>query len=282
VIKQLIGNFLKFIANDIEVPPVYYDGRYTNGLLWHEYLLEETTLARQSENYAHAWATASDVCTRKSEERPAVPDLLSQLAVWEEKNPAISCRRNLYSIWIGGNDYVKKDLPFMSADKLEGMIQQAVQPIVQTMIRILAKDPCATFLLPTILPGEVLPVCPPIRRLKDKIGSIVDKHDWILDESLRSLAMVYNLPAERFIRVDVKSFMRQLVADPESFGFGSDLEPCIRTIETKNHQPTANSCADPERRIFIDEIHISTRVHRIIASMISQAVLNCCLDCDEC
>jgi len=90
--------------------PPYFDGRYSNGLLWHEYLAQKlgVPVAKHSLGGGsnEAWAGAESGILLAP---LGVPNVLTQVAARLLIKPSVDPSQ-LVAIWTGGNDYLFGDL----------------------------------------------------------------------------------------------------------------------------------------------------------------------------
>jgi outer membrane lipase/esterase len=67
----------------------------------------------------------------------------------------------------------------------------------------------------------------------------------------------------RIVEFDTFGFLRNLVADPDRFGFADVSTPCFSGFVLPD--PDATVCADPEAFVFHDLVHPTHKVHRLLA-----------------
>ena len=81
--------------------PTYYQGRYSNGRVWVEYLGDRLSLSStQVNNFACGGATTS------SDRNSLVPGLLTQVKSFTQTH-AKADSKALYVLWVGANDYLQ-------------------------------------------------------------------------------------------------------------------------------------------------------------------------------
>jgi phospholipase/lecithinase/hemolysin len=81
--------------------PPYFQGRYSNGRVWVEYLADRLHLsASQSTNFACGGATSG------SERNSLVPGLLTQVQTFTQSRSEVQPDA-LYVLWAGANDYLQ-------------------------------------------------------------------------------------------------------------------------------------------------------------------------------
>lgn len=81
--------------------PIYFQGRYSNGRVWVEYLAERLHLSsKQTNNFAYGGATTG------SDRNSLVPSLLTQVQMFTKTHQQPSPNA-LYVLWAGANDYLQ-------------------------------------------------------------------------------------------------------------------------------------------------------------------------------
>ncbi len=81
--------------------PAYFQGRYSNGRVWVEYLAERLKIkSSHVNNFACGGATSG------SESNTFVPGLLTQVQSFTQKHPRTIPNNALYVLWAGANDYL--------------------------------------------------------------------------------------------------------------------------------------------------------------------------------
>ena len=129
-----------FLAAGAGAPPVYFNGRFSNGPVWHEYLTGDTLAlspfltgiigdASNGINFAHGGARTYGFAS--SPGGPILPGSIEQAQFYAAgvANGSIAAptSSDIFSIWIGGNNF----LSALSGAPLD--INQGVADIQQTL-----------------------------------------------------------------------------------------------------------------------------------------------------
>lgn len=216
-------------------PSPYFQGRYSNGQVWVEYLAKQLNLpAAQTSNFAYGGATTSN------QANPVVPSLLTQIDSFTRTNPE-SSPTALYVVWAGANDY------------LQGIPTPAtpVENITQAMTA-LSKVGARRFLvanLPDL--GRI-----PATRLSsnaEALSTLTNNHNQALRRSLKVLNQ--QEPDLQIILLDVNALYREAIANPAIFGFETVTSACLSG---------SRACNNPDQFLFWDNIHPTTAAHRVI------------------
>ncbi|ACC84698.1 lipolytic enzyme, G-D-S-L family [Nostoc punctiforme PCC 73102] len=216
--------------------PTYFQGRYSNGRVWIEYLAESLHLSpKQTHNFAYGGATTANVGNSY------VPSLLNQVQSFtqthQQTNPDA-----LYVLWAGANDY------------LQGVSSASI-PVknVTTAINSLT-DVGAKKILVGNLPD--LGQLPATRNSTNSVSlsALTQAHNQGLRRSLKVLGQQHS--DLEIVQLDANALYRHAIAKPAAFNFTNVISPCLSGDRT---------CSNPDQFLFWDGIHPTAAAHRIIA-----------------
>ena len=216
--------------------PTYFQGRYSNGWVWVEYLADRLHLSsRQTNNFASGGATTG------SDRNSLVPGLLAQVQLFtkthQQPNP-----NALYVLWAGANDY------------LQG-VSNATVPVenVARAITSLA-DMGAKNILVANLPD--LGQLPATRSSNNSVSlsGLTQAHNQRLRRSLKLLSQQY--PNLQIVTMDANKLYFEASANPAAFCFTNVISACLSGTR---------ACGNPDQYLFWDSIHPTTAAHRILA-----------------
>ncbi|MEH1840638.1 MAG: SGNH/GDSL hydrolase family protein [Nostoc sp.] len=215
--------------------PTYFQGRYSNGRVWIEYLAESLHLSsKQTHNFAYGGATTGSVSNSY------VPSLLNQVQTFTQthRHPNPDA---LYVLWAGANDY------------LQG-VNNATIPVknVTTAINSLI-DVGAKKILVANLPD--LGQLPATRNSTNSVNlsTLTQAHNQGLRRSLKILNQQHS--DLEIVQLDINALYRDAIANPAAFNFTNVSSPCLSGDRT---------CSNPDLFLFWDGIHPTTAAHRII------------------
>ena len=217
--------------------PPYFQGRYSNGRLWVEYLGDFLNLSStQTKNFAHAGAITG------SSSNSLVPGLLAQVELLTRTQPQVNSSA-LYVLWAGANDYLQgannATIPVENVTKAIALLASAGAK------RILVGN------LPNL--GE-LPATRNSANAKS-LSALTQQHNQSLRRSLKLLNQQYS--DIQLITLDAHKLYREAITNPSQFGFTNVTSSCI----------SGGSLAEnPQKFLFWDGIHPTTATHQILAS----------------
>lgn len=215
--------------------PPYFQGRYSNGRVWVEYLAEQLS-ANRAHNFAYGGATTGGSSTN------LVPGLLSQVQSFTQSHAKVSSE-DLYILWAGANDYLQgitnPALPVANMTKA-----------VESLVRI-----GATKILIANLPD--LGQLPATRNNPNSsyLSSLTQAHNSGLRRSLKVLKQ--QSPELQLMTMDANALYQDAIATPTKFGFTQVTRACLSG---------SSSCGNPDQFLFWDSIHPTTAAHRILAN----------------
>lgn len=215
--------------------PTYFQGRYSNGRVWIEYLAESLHLSsKQTHNFAYGGATTGNVGNSY------VPSLLNQVQTFTQTHQHTNSDA-LYVLWAGANDY------------LQG-VSSATIPVknVTTAISSLT-DVGAKKILVANLPD--LGQLPATRNSTNSVNlsALTQAHNQGLRRSLKVLSQQHS--DLEIVQLDANALYRDAIANPAAFNFTNVSSPCLSGSST---------CGKPDQFLFWDGIHPTAAAHRII------------------
>jgi phospholipase/lecithinase/hemolysin len=227
--------------------PPNYQGRYSNGPVWIEYL---TKWIGVDSNHVHNFAHGGAQTGHGNASIPGAPGLLDQVATFLGSPPRFSPDEEpLFVLWIGPND-------FATATNLVTTVGDAMTNIEQAVTG-LAVSGARRFL---VLNSPDLAKTPRVR----------DTGDPALAERARIASIAFNsnlawklANLEQSLGIDVLyqdffTHFEAIAADPQAFGFTSATQRCLLS----NQSPP---CANPDQHVFWDDLHPTAAGHREIA-----------------
>jgi thermolabile hemolysin len=223
--------------------PTYYQGRYSNGRVWVEYLGDRLSLSStQINNFACGGATTS------SDRNSLVPGLLTQVKSFTQTH-AKADSKALYVLWAGANDYLQ------GVSSSTGPVENITQAIA-SLNQVGAKK---------ILVANVpdLGQLPSTRHGAEAgtLSALTQAHNQGLRRSLKVLAQQH--PALQIATLDAYALYREAIATPAKFGFTNVTSACLTG---------SNACGNPNQFLFWDGIHPTTAAHRILGEAAFSAI----------
>lgn len=235
--------------------PPYFEGRYSNGLLWHEFLATQlaipvaTPSVRGGTNLAFAGAESGGIVS------PILaPSLLTQVVEYLLLKHTVD-PSELVAIWAGGNDYLFGDLV-----KSELPDPTTIVNNIELAVRSLALAGGKQFLIPNL---PALGFSPLIRDKGqpgdvEKINASVQMFNRQLAQKLTGLESELGIT---IYEVNVGGLFNAVRADPTAYGL---------TDVTNSAYP--DHVADANQHLFWDYVHPTTTVHALIGNQAYAAI----------
>lgn len=224
--------------------PTYFQGRYSNGRVWVEYLADRLHLnSSQINNFAYGGATTV------SDRNSLVPGLLTQVQSFTQKHRQ-TLPNALYVLWAGANDY------------LQGT-SSATVPVENVTLAIASiANIGAKNILVANLPD--LGQLPATRNSVNsaRLSALTSAHNQSLRRSLKLLSQQY--PNLQIVTLDANTLYREAITNPAAFGFTNVQNACLSGNRT---------CDNPDQFLFWDGIHSTTAAHRILGERAFRVLL---------
>jgi len=255
------------LSNKTEPPSKpYFNGRYSDGLVWVDYVKALACPAGQLTGYA---AGGSFTDTRNLNVDIA-PDAAG-LAVQVDRAVAdgvVFAADDIVLLWVGANDYIFDTIsgnppsPFDVVSNIVAAIQQlaglGATTFVVPNMPALGNTPFAALADPT---GEY--------GLAAGLNDLANGHNIILANTIDALNSS-NL-GFTVLAVDVHSTFDAILSHPEDFGFHNAQYPCLIQDELRNRSPSG-LCPEQGNTyvaagtVFWDLLHPTSSVHQLIAA----------------
>lgn len=243
-----VGNL--FADTGFPPPEYYFEGRFSNGPIWVEYLACEMRMRpRRIKNYAYGGATTGRDNLNDPLVFPAeLPGLQDEIDNYFDD---IRCqragRRTLYTIFAGANDM------FAAVDPVAA-VPQAVENTVLAVQRL--HDAGARRIMVFNLPDLGLT---PFGLAADPLAlSFLTAH---YNAQLEIRLDQIEAEGYRTVRVDVAGLMQEINSDPSAYGLGNVTDQGLLSGGTGAGY------------LFWDEVHPTTDGHTIIADEAVEALI---------
>ncbi|WP_017316693.1 SGNH/GDSL hydrolase family protein [Mastigocladopsis repens] len=278
-VTQVANQLNPTISIDPPSPP-YFNGRYSNGLIWVDYLADalgvnltpSTNLAvgspititpsgefgvnslfngattTQSVNFAFGGATsglgnASD---------PSLPGVLTEIEAFTSDLARVNQSADseaLYIVWAAGSNDISAGN--LSSTVFAENVSQGVTSLFNAGARNIM-----------VLNTPDLGNTPSARSLGSNVSTLLTQLSLANNSSL---AITFNnlnqtLPGINLIPIDVNSLFQEAIANPTKFGFSNVTEACLDSV-------TLIACTNPNEYLFWDSIHPTTAAHAIVGEL---------------
>lgn len=219
--------------------PPYYEGRWTNGPVWVEYLASELGLpepiasSKGGKNYAWGGAQTGDGTSTRMPGY-GIPNLGPQIHEFLSTGERLT-ENDLIVVWAGGNDLAVGIDPAVTVSNLSDHIT------------LLHDNGGRNFLL---------------RKYDGELGTL-------MAEGLSDLGN--NLPASITL-FDYEVVKAEVLANPIAFGFTNVSEPACRDCGIGINFGANDVVPNPDEYRKWDNAHSTTAFHRIIGERAAEAV----------
>lgn len=260
------GNLYKYTKNQIPTPPTYYEGRFTNGLVWVEHLVTSyfpSDSRGRLLNYAFGGASVLGA------DNEGIFSLKKEIDFYLSANDGKADPDSLMIVWIGSNDYL-----FLSeednAEKIVGEVTDGIKNGLETLAKAGARN-----ILVLNLPN--LGITPLARALDNeaKLNQISTTHNQQLENILINLQDSY--PESKWLLFDVQNSLDHMIANMGQYGFYNVTDSCINLeVPSYTEKPTLNTTTVEKHFnkydrlckgfLFFDDIHPTALAHTLMSA----------------
>jgi phospholipase/lecithinase/hemolysin len=254
-------------SGPIPPSPPYFEGRFSNGEIWVDFLGDEigltptlstnlsNTTPIEGINFAFGGANSG----LDNAFIPGTSGILSQVSLFTQSLHSNNQSANpnaLYAVWGGANDYIfnqNSDVSQVVANLLDA---------IETLSQVGAQN-ILVFNLPDL--GQIPLILEP--ETSSNLTTLTNIHNAALTNALGQLS---NTPGINIIPVDVSSLFNTVVANFSEFGFTDVNSSCV-VYDILTNQ-IESECDNPNDFLFFDEVHPSTNAHRLVAQTALTAI----------
>ncbi len=237
------GNSFAGTGSLIPPSPPYFQGRFSNGPVWIEYLTSELGLGLT--NFATGGATTGNANVLVPGGNPFnLPGLEQQIQNFKIANP-IADANALYVLWAGANDY------------LGGRQTNPAIPVsnLATAVTSLASAGAKNFLVANLPDLGKVPAANSNATISAGLNALSGGHNFGLSQALASLDSTLNVNIKS---LDVNTLVNQAIANSTQFGFTNVTDACLNLN-------AGTICSNPNEYLFWDNLHPTTNAHSLIA-----------------
>lgn len=266
------GNLYEYMKHQLPRDPPYYAGRFTNGPVWVELLIESyfpKDVNSHLLDYAFAGAAVAD------SDDDTLFTLYSQIGSYFLTHQDKADKNSLYMLWIGANDYL--NIPDnLSEYSIENAVSSVNAGILHNLQRIADKG--AKHVLVLNLPdlGRT-PIARDFNAAAELTASST-QHNAMLKSNIEVLKKAY--PDVQWMLFDIRSALDEMISNPAPYGFTNVTDTCYEsaieelsarsaltiasTLKVRSHNLN-NAC---DGFLFFDPVHPSALAHRVLSERI--------------
>jgi len=249
------GNVFAASNNTYPSPP-YYNGRWSNGPTWVEYVAN----AANASLYNYAFG-GSEACNTFKHNGTVRPNLADQIDLFRNNanSSSLNTANDLYVVWIGANDYF--NAATSPGQLFSGFPPKVVECVSNGINTILNDFQPKRLLVLDIPPLGATPVARNYSEAAQWFGNqITEWHNSELKKAVQKIQQ--NNQNTSFTLVDTPKIFNNATANAQQYNIADTTDSCFVANET-------NVCSDPNSYLFWDEVHPTTHTHKILASLIT-------------
>ncbi|MGQ5523128.1 SGNH/GDSL hydrolase family protein [Chitinimonas sp. PSY-7] len=233
----------------------WYRGHFSNGPVWVEYLAKELKLPMYN------WAVGGAGSDREEFVIPGLAEQVQSWKVYMQEAPAYRPENTLFTVLIGGNDFINYHRTVEHAINeqkigLQNLINSGARNILLLNLPDLSRTP--------VFQGKGAP----------DIAAQVLSYNSKLIEMISDLK-VQNGGGLNIQLFDSYSLFNDLLNNPSAYGMTNTTLPCLNingahvsTLYLTNHQ-TRPECKNPDTFVFWDVLHPTTRTHKLLSDHVA-------------
>ena len=240
------GNVFTASRGRVPASP-YFDGRFSNGLIWVDYLAQDLGLnPSPNTNFAFGGATTGTNNTIS----PLLPGLQQQINGFTQANPTAD-PNGLYVVWAGANDY------------LGGGVINPTIPItnISNAITSLAGIGAQNILVLNLGDLGSLPGTRTDPQQSTNLSLLTSAHNSGLSQTIAALSPQLGSGVNLTL-VDTNSLFNRVFANPAEFNFTNVTTACLSVLSCASANQNAQN-----QYLFWDSIHPTTAGHQLIADV---------------
>ena len=253
------GNLFAATNNTLPQPP-YFEGRFSNGLLWIDYLSPQIQFNSESViNFAFAGGN-SGISNFFTDLNLSSPGLLTQVQSFRDFNTNSPVSEDtLYIIWIGSNDF-----DFLPADSDPIQAANDAATNIGNAITTLSNEGAKQFVVANLIDlGD--------RPLTISSNTTAEGRQYALNFNSALEQTVNDLESNLDLDIsiaDIFSLNEAVQANPEDFNLTNLTDPLIQEVDV-----------NPDEYQFWDTVHPTTRTHQLVsqafaATLVEEGIIN--------
>lgn len=267
------GNLYKLIGSP---PAPYYDGRFSNGPVWAEYLPSLTGLAfTPGQDYAYGGAFTGDLTVNGTDYgtnyvSAGLPGITTEIASFTAAGGHFSSG-DVVTLWGGANNY------FLYASLVEAAPSSAATLIpaaVNTTITQLTADTSALISLGA--QTLIVPNLPDLGATPDYNNSALGALGTALGDAFSNahnqalpgeMATLHATTGANIIVLNTEQLLNTVIGNPAAYGFSNVTDACINVSSC-----VAGTTAQQNTYVFWDGVHPTTHAQDIIAQYAARSL----------
>ncbi len=255
------GNLFALTNKQAPPSPPYFNGRFSNGPIWVDYLAPQLGLSANSvKDFAVGGAkTGRDNVGNAGLDVKLLPGLLNEIDTYAVTAPRGAKPNTVFVVWAGANDLLNISDPATAPTVVNDAIAN-----ITTAVTKLAGLGAENIIVPNSIDLGFTPAS--IREgVAAQASAVSTAFNQSLNQTLTNLEQSLHI---NVTELDLFTLSRRIFAAPEEFGFTNITDPLIEQVNPVN----------PSGYFWWDTVHPTTQVHQIVANafnaVIGQPVAN--------
>ncbi len=241
------GNSYEYSQHHMPAAPWYYQGRFSNGPIWTDFLLDAFFPQNKTQHILSYAFGGAGILKTQGESFTLTQEIDSYLL----SHSASTVQHSVFFIWIGANDYLIE--PHSNNTK----IPQLVNTVQKNIERLLNQG--AKHFMIISLPDLGLSPFARDLEITTELSQLTQQHNRLLKDMVMKLKERY--PHVDWIYFDVNLLWLELMHHPKKYALLYSKEACIQTF-SETHKGIDNRCSE---YVFFDQFHPTTSVHQRLA-----------------
>ncbi len=240
-------------------------GHFSNGWVWSEYAANDLGVTPYNEAWAAAGASSQSVLRTLPGANWLAsagvgfyfPSIVQQAGLYDKRVVELYPRdpnETLYTLLIGGNDFVNYDEPVAT-------VLSQVQSALQQLITVDGAKNIVVMNLPDVTAAPVFLVAK--AAIKPTVQASLDAYDAQLPALVAQVDSQY--PQARVTLFDTRGVFDTVLHDPQAYGFVNASQSCLRDPSgTYSQTESMRAGCNGYNYVFWDNLHPTTAVDQII------------------
>lgn len=274
------GNVYSLTNNTFPPEPLYDRGRFSNGLLWIDYVSQDlglnlsnfydtnSTNISEGINFSIGGATTGTT-TLGDLPDSSFPGVSTQVNDYLNYLSGSTIDEDaLVVYWSGENDYVQ-------AFQNEGTLLSPEVPItnISNSLVQLANAGAKNVLVANLIDLADVPLgrsfIPPEQL--NQLTLLTEAHNNAFNSAIASLNTAF--PETEFVILDANGLLENIFNNPTEFGLiNNPIESCLTPNNFPDIAPNVVPCDNPEEYFYYDNQHFTNAVHQLIADDALQTI----------
>ena len=258
------GNLYEYMKHQLPLSPPYYKGRFTNGPVWVELLVDYYYPNNPDEHlldYAFGGAGVMEGDDIEDDLFTLHREMDTYFLAHQDK----ADKNSLYLVWIGSNNYLAvPDDPHKAIADVNTGLQHGIQRLI---------DSGAKHIMVVNVPDLGRTPAAKDFDAVDELSYLAKQHNIVLEKYYFEVKQRY--PDIQWIYLDIFNALNDMMEKPDDGGFTNITNTCyeevarlrernslLKMVSTVNPKGRADAC---DGFLFFDPVHPSAQAHRVMA-----------------